>query len=84
MKDYGIVESSVKPDPIKIDAYSVYISTDITPFSRLIDGEEFTGYSYRMVQYDKDEYIMLQQQKIDSDITDMQLALCELYEGTEG
>lgn len=83
MKDYGIVESSVKPEPIRIDEYSVWISTDITPFEKEIDGETFTGYSYHSVQYDKDEYIMLQQQKIDEEITNAQLALCEIYESME-
>lgn len=87
MKDYGIVESSVKPEPIKIDEYSVWISTDITPFEKEIEGEMFVGYSYHSVQYDKDEYIMHQQQTIiqnQTDITDLQLALCEVAEAMEG
>lgn len=80
MTDYGIVRSTVKPEPIKIDEYSVWINTDIRP----VEEETFTGYSYHMVQYDKDEYIMLQQQKIDEEITNTQLALCEIVEGMEG
>lgn len=84
MKDYGLTKSTIKPEPFKMDEYSVYICTDIKPFEEEIDGETFTGYSYHMVQYDKDEYIMLQQQKIDEEITNTQLALCEIVEGMEG
>jgi len=80
MTDYGIVESAVKPEPIKTDEYSVWISTDITPFEREIEGEMFVGFSYHSMQYDKNEYIMLQQRKIDEEITNTQLALCEIYE----
>lgn len=36
-----------------------------------------------MVQYDKDEYIMRQQDMIEEQIINTQLALCELYESTE-
>lgn len=84
MKDYGLTKSTVKPEPFKMDEYSVYICTDIEPFEEEIDGETFTGWQYKMVQYSKDEYILLQQQKIDEEITNTQLALCEIVEGMEG
>lgn len=83
MKDYGIVKSAIKPNPLKIDEYSVWINTDIEPFEEEIDGETINGFSYHMVQYDKDEYILTQQQQIENQITDTQLALCELYENSE-
>lgn len=84
MKDYGLTRSTVKPEPFKMNEYSVYICTDIEPFEEEIDGEMFTGWQYKMVQYSKDEYILLQQQKIDEEITNTQLALCEIVEGMEG
>lgn len=64
MKDYGIVESTVKPDPIKIDEYSVWVSSEITPFERS-EGEDqtFAGYTYHLIQYDKDEYIRMIQEE---------------------
>ncbi len=83
MKDYGIVESAVKPEPIKIDEYSVWVSTEIVPFEREIEGEIFTGYSYRLVQYGKDEYLKIQiaeNAALAEQITDTQLALCEMFE----
>jgi hypothetical protein len=40
-------------------------------------GEEtFSGYEFNMVQYTKDEYIS----KLDTQLTDTQLALVEVYE----
>lgn len=84
MTDYGIVKSSVKPEPIKTDEYSVWVNTDIQPVKEEIGGEIFTGYSYHMVRYDKDEYIMYQQKIIEEQLTDTQLALCDLYESIGG
>ena len=83
MKDYGTVISAVKPNPIKVDEYSVWIHTDIEAFSKEMDGMTFSGWQYRMVQYDKDEYIMHQQEIIEEQITNTQLALCELAENAE-
>lgn len=84
MKDYGTVKSAIKPNPLKIDEYSVWINSDIEPYEEEVDGETLTGFSYHMVQYDKDEYILNQQTDIENQITDTQLALCELYERNEG
>lgn len=83
MTDYGIVKSTTKPESIKIDEYSVWINTDIEAIEEEIEGEVFTGFSYHMVQYSKDEYIMRQQEIIEEQITNTQLALCELAEITE-
>ena len=80
MIDHGTVESTVKPEPLLVDEYSVWVHTDIEPVAR----DTFTGYSYHMVQYGKDEYIRqitTQLESANSQITDLQIALCELYEG---
>ena len=63
MKDYGIVESSVKPEEKVVDEYSVWVNTDIT--------QTTDGWEYHMVQYSKDEYIKLmdeQSQKAQADV----------------
>lgn len=84
MKDYGLTRSTVKPEPIRADKYSVYICTDIAPFEEELEGESFKGWQYNMVRYDKDEYILLRQRRIDGEITSAQLAVCDLYERMEG
>ena len=63
MKDYGIVQSAVKPDEKVVDEYSVWVITDIT--------ETAGGWEYHMVQYSKDEYIRVmdeQNQKTQADV----------------
>ena len=75
MKDYGIIESAVKPKEIEIDSESVYENTDIEEFEN--DGMKY--YCFRQVRYSKDEYI-LQVQELKREIINTQLAICELYE----
>lgn len=76
MKDYGITESTVKPPPIKLDKYSVWIATDITLASQEIEGEMVDMYQYRLKQYSKDEYI----KDMGAQLTNVQLAMCDMYE----
>ena len=51
MKDYGTVQSAVRPEEKVVDEYSVWLNTDIT--------QTADGWEYHMVQYTKDEYIRL-------------------------
>ena len=75
MKDYGIVQSAVKPEEKVVDEYSVWVNTDIT--------ETAGGWVYHMVQYSKDEYLALMDEKnaaLEEQLTDTQFALCDVYE----
>ena len=75
MKDYGTAKSSIKPEEIVIDEYSVWVKTDITRTTG--------GWTYHLVQYTKDEYIKLMVDKnaaLEEQLTDTQLALCDVYE----
>lgn len=86
MKDVGIVhgdaEQAVK---LVVGPDTVYVHTDIQAkeVQDRVTGETRTEYTYHEVQYDKDEYIKLmaeQNEKLEGQITDTQLALCEAYE----
>ncbi|MCZ9313145.1 MAG: hypothetical protein O0V67_07185 [Methanocorpusculum sp.] len=68
MKDFGRQRSTVRPDEMVIDEFSVWIHSDIQEVSEpgIDDQEGFTGYEFNMVQYDKDEFIM-QQAKMNSE-----------------
>ena len=75
MIDYGIVKSTVRPEAKVVDEYSVWVNTDIV--------ETADGWEYHMVQHTKDEYIKLMDEKnteLESQLTDTQLALCDVYE----
>lgn len=74
MIDYGIVQSTVRPNSIKIDEHSVWIYRDIKEIE--MGEDKSIGYEYELAQYDKNEYIRM----IDAQMTDTQLALVEVYE----
>ncbi|MFI3236826.1 MAG: hypothetical protein R3Y47_02210 [Lachnospiraceae bacterium] len=60
MKDYGTQRSTVQPNALVIDDYSAWVYTNIHPVNENVGEEnEFNGYEFNMVQYEKDEYIKL-------------------------
>ena len=61
MVDYGRVRSTVKPEPIVIDEFSVWQHTNIQDASENVGEEnEFVGFEYNMIQFTKDEFILQQ------------------------
>lgn len=80
MINHGIQYSTVEPPAIEITQDSVFLATDITPYSKQIESHTLSGYLYNYTQYSKDEYIV----KLHQDIIDTQIALCDLYEALEG
>jgi len=83
MVDHGIVKSAVRPEEKVVDDYSVWLATDITENTISDDDGERTEFEYHLVQYTKDEYIKLIDEKnaeLEEQLTDAQLALCDVYE----
>ena len=86
MINHGKVRSTIKPESIKIDEYSVWVSEDIKEIQvedelemsevKTKKKSTHTEYEYNLTQYDKNEYILQEAQQI----TDTELALCEIYE----
>jgi len=76
MVDYGRQRSTVKPEPRVLDENSVWVHTNIQAVEEAVGEEVFSGYEFDMVQYTKDEYIRM----LDTQLTDTQLALVEVYE----
>ena len=63
MINYGRVRSTVKPEEIKIDEFSVWKCLNIEPITEQLDEEkQFIGYEYDLIQYSKDEYILLSEE----------------------
>lgn len=61
MVDYGKVRSTVKPEPIVIDEFSVWQHPNIQAVSENVGEEnEFVGFEYNMIQFTKDEFILQQ------------------------
>lgn len=83
MVDYGTVRSMVEPEAKVVDEFSVWVNTDIVPVREGEGDEVFIGFKFRQVQYSKDEYIKMIDEKnayLESQATDLQLALCDVYE----
>ena len=84
MIDYGTVRSTVKPDEVEIDEYSVWVNSDIKEIQVHSEYENHIEYEFHQIRYKKDEYIKLIDKRnstLESQLTDTQLALCEIYEG---
>ena len=85
MKDFGKQRSTVSPEPMVIDEFSVWVHSDIVPVEENVGEETFTGFEFNIIQYGKDEYIKTMAEKnstVETQLTNTQLALSELYEGT--
>lgn len=85
MKDMGYVTGSAEQaKELIIGTDVVYVHTDITLVEPK-EGEEEASpvYRYHEVQYGKNEYIKLlaeQNAILENQVTDAQVALCEVYE----
>lgn len=85
MIDYGTQQSTVRPLELELTETKVFVASNIIPVDEpgTEDQPGFTGYEFGLVEYDKDEYIKLQAEKnaaLEQQVTDTQLALCEVYE----
>lgn len=85
MIDYGTQRSTVKPLELELTETKVFVASNIISVNEpdTEDQPGFTGYEFGLVEYDKDEYIKLQAEHnaaLEQQMTDTQLALCEVYE----
>lgn len=83
MIDYGKVRSTVKPEAKVIDEYSVWINTEIQEVEVNFEDNIHTEYEFNQIRYSKNEYIEMidnRNAQLESQVTDTQLALVEVYE----
>lgn len=83
MKEYKNVQSTIKPKEIEIDEYSVWVNRDVKEITVTDENEEHTEYEYNQIQYSKDEYIKLVDERnkaLENELTDTQIALCDIFE----
>lgn len=88
MIQYKKVRSVQQPETQVIDEFSVWVAENIIPVSEPGTEEQpgFEGYEYDLTQFTKDEYIQMIDEKnasLETQITDTQIALCEVYEMLE-
>ena len=83
MIDHGKVRSTVRPEAKVIDEYSVWINTEIQEVEVNFGDNIHTEYEFNQIRYSKDEYIEMidnRNAQLESQVTDTQLALVEVYE----
>lgn len=85
MIDYGKQRSTVEPLELELTETRVFVSSNIIPVNKPGTEEHpgFVGWEFDLIEYTKDEYIKIQAEKnaaLEQQVTDTQLALCEVYE----
>ena len=83
MKDYGLQRSAVKPSEREFTETKVFVYTDIKEVVESSENGDINLFEFNMIEYDKDEFIELLSDKnksVESEITEIQLALCDVYE----
>lgn len=80
MIDYGIQKSTVKPKEVEILESKVFVASDIKDTEETINGETVKGFEFNLKGYEKDEYIQHQNDDLSSQMTNAQMALCDIYE----
>lgn len=59
MINYGQVKGSVRPQEIEITSDKVFIASNIEAYEETIDEHNISGFKYNLIEYNKDEYIIL-------------------------
>ena len=85
MIDYGKQRSTVEPLELELTETRVFVSSNIIQINETRTEEQpgFVGWEFDLIEYTKDEYIKIQAEKnavLEQQVTDTQLALCEVYE----
>ena len=57
MINYGRQRGKTNPPEIEMTATSVFIASNVSPYTKIYDGRTEEGYEYDYVEYTKDEYI---------------------------
>ena len=84
MKIHKNVRSNICPQSLAFDENSVWENTNIKKVEVEYEGEKYTEYEFDQKRYTKDEYIAVlknENAELEAQVTDTQLALCEIYEG---
>lgn len=64
MINYGRIKGQVEPPEIEMTDTSVFIASNIEPYTETIDDVTINGYEYDYISYTKDEYLLQQNQSI--------------------
>ena len=83
MKEYKNTRSSIEPQGIEFTETKVFVAKNIQLITSTVEDKDIQEYQYDLIEYDKDEYIKLisdENEELKQQISDTQLALCDVYE----
>lgn len=84
MINYGKTVSKDRPDDVEVRETMVFTASNIKEVTVTIEDDKVEiQYEFDYIGYDKDEYIKMMvdtNTDLNAELTDAQLALCELYE----
>lgn len=85
MIDYGTQRSTVEPLELELTETKVFVASDITPVNEPDTDEQpgFIGFEFQLVEYEKDEYIKMIDEKnksLETQVDNTMIVLCEIYE----
>ena len=84
MINYGKTVSKDRPDDVEVRETMVFTASNIKEVTVTIEDDKVEiQYEFDYIGYDKDEYIKMMADTntdLNAQLTDAQLALCELYE----
>ena len=81
--NHGLVRACERPEAVVVDEHSVWVASGVQSVTVRDESGEHTEYEFNLVQYEKDEFIhgMIEQnQSLEQQLTDTQIALCDVYE----
>ena len=74
MINHGVQYSTTRPQEVEMTANSVFVASNITPYTKEIEGHTMSGFQYNYIQYTKDEYLLQQSANIASLQEELQAA----------
>ena len=83
MMNHGLVRACERPEAVVVDEHSVWVASEVQSVTVRDESGEHTEYEFNLVQYEKDEFIhgMIEQNRtLEQQLTDTQIALCDVYE----
>ena len=83
MRNRGLGRAGERPEAVVVDEHSVWVASNVQSVTVRDESGEHTEYEFNLVQYEKDEFIhgMIEQnQSLEQQLTDTQIALCDVYE----
>ena len=83
MKNHGLTRNMDEPLAVEVTASKVFVASNVEQITVQDEEGSHTEYQYDLTEYEKDEYIRIMNDRnetTEAELTDVQLALCDVYE----